>query len=125
LPSFLTRYRLLLVGAFDSYSLGANNIANVMGVFVPVSPFSDISFYGWFKQSSAQQLFLLGQLPLPSGFTYSKRVVATVGQGIFKLSPVAAFVVVSTHSVVLFLFAMTFLVPVIVFTLSTAIIIDI
>jgi PiT family inorganic phosphate transporter len=69
--------------------------------------------------------FLLGQLPLPSGFTYSKRVVATVGQGIFKLSPVAAFVVVSTHSVVLFLFAMTFLVPVIVFTLSTAIIIDI
>jgi PiT family inorganic phosphate transporter len=55
LPSSLTRYGLLLVGAFDSYRLGANNIANVMGVFVPVSPFSDISFYGWFKQSSAQQ----------------------------------------------------------------------
>jgi PiT family inorganic phosphate transporter len=38
-------------------------------------------------------------------FTYSKRVMATVGQGIFRLSPVAAFVVVSAHSVVLFLFA--------------------
>jgi PiT family inorganic phosphate transporter len=31
--------------------------------------------------------------------------MATVGEGIFKLSPVAAFVVVSAHSVVLFLFA--------------------
>jgi PiT family inorganic phosphate transporter len=31
--------------------------------------------------------------------------MATVGEGIFKLSPVAAFVVVSAHSVVLFIFA--------------------
>jgi len=102
----LTRYGLLLVGAFGSYSLGANNIANVMGVFVPVSPFSDISFYGWFKLSSAQQLFFIGAVAIAVGvFTYSKRVMATVGEGIFKLSPVAAFVVVSAHSVVLFLFA--------------------
>jgi PiT family inorganic phosphate transporter len=102
----LTRYGLLLVGAFGSYSLGANNIANVMGVFVPVSPFSDISFYGWFTLSSAQQLFFIGAVAIAVGvFTYSKRVMATVGEGIFKLSPVAAFVVVSAHSVVLFLFA--------------------
>ncbi len=102
----LTRYGLLLVGAFGSYSLGANNIANVMGVFVPISPFSDISFYGWFTLSSAQQLFFIGAVAIAVGvFTYSKRVMATVGEGIFKLSPVAAFVVVSAHSVVLFLFA--------------------
>ena len=101
-----TRYGLLLVGAFGSYSLGANNIANVMGVFVPVSPFSDISFYGLFKLSSAQQLFFIGAVAIAVGvFTYSKRVMVTVGQGIFKLSPVAAFAVVSAHSVVLFLFA--------------------
>jgi len=101
-----TRYGLLLVGAFGSYSLGANNIANVMGVFVPVSPFSDISFYGLFKLSSAQQLFFIGAVAIAVGvFTYSKRVMATVGEGIFKLSPVAAFAVVSAHSVVLFLFA--------------------
>jgi PiT family inorganic phosphate transporter len=102
----LTRYGLLLVGALGSFSLGANNIANVMGVFVPVSPFSDVSFYGWFKLSSAQQLFFIGAVAIAVGvFTYSKRVMATVGEGIFKLSPVAAFVVVSAHSVVLFLFA--------------------
>ncbi len=101
-----TRYGLLLVGAFGSYSLGANNIANVMGVFVPVSPFSDISFYGLFKLSSAQQLFFIGAVAIAVGvFTYSKRVMATVGEGIFRLSPVAAFAVVSAHSVVLFLFA--------------------
>jgi PiT family inorganic phosphate transporter len=102
----LIRYGLLLVGAFGSYSLGANNIANVMGVFVPVSPFSDISFYGWFKLSSAQQLFFIGAVAIALGvFTYSRRVMATVGESIFKLSPVAAFVVVFAHSVVLFLFA--------------------
>lgn len=102
----LTRYGLLVVGAFGSYSLGANNIANVMGVFVPVSPFSDISFYGWFTLSSAQQLFFMGAVAIAVGvFTYSKRVMATVGEGIFRLSPVAAFAVVSAHSVVLFLFA--------------------
>jgi len=102
----LIRYGLLLVGAFGSYSLGANNIANVMGVFVPVSPFSDISFCGWFTLSSAQQLFFIGAVAIAVGvFTYSRRVMATVGEGIFKLSPVAAFVVVSAHSVVLFLFS--------------------
>ncbi len=30
------------IGAFAAYSLGANNIANVVGVFVPVSPFKDL-----------------------------------------------------------------------------------
>ncbi len=102
----LTRYGLLVVGAFGSYSLGANNIANVMGVFVPLSPFSNISFFGWFNLSSAQQLFFIGAVAIAVGvFTYSKRVMTTVGEGIFKLSPVAAFVVVFAHSVVLFLFA--------------------
>ena len=38
-----TRLSLLFAGAFGAYSLGANNIANVMGVFVPISPFTDIN----------------------------------------------------------------------------------
>jgi PiT family inorganic phosphate transporter len=102
----LTRYGLLLVGAFGSYSLGANNIANVMGVFVPVSPFSDISVFGLFNLSSEQQLFFIGGLAIAVGvFTYSQKVMKTVGGGIMELSPVAAFAVVSAHSIVLFLFA--------------------
>ena len=102
----VTRFGLLLVGAFGSYSLGANNIANVMGVFVPVSPFSDISLFGLANFTSAQQLFLIGAIAIAVGvFTYSKRVMETVGEGIVSLSPVAAFAVVSAHSIVLFIFA--------------------
>jgi len=102
----MTRYGLIIIGAFGSYSLGANNIANVMGVFVPVSPFTDISFFGLFKLTATQQLFFIGGIAIAVGvLTYSRKVMATVGGGIMKLSPVSALVVVSAHSLVLFLFS--------------------
>ena len=101
-----TRNGLLLAGIFGSYALGANNIANVMGVFIPVAPLPDISVAGLFELSAAQQLFFLGGVAIAVGvFTYSKRVMATVGSGIMDLSPVAALVAVSSHSIVLFLFS--------------------
>lgn len=101
----MTRWSLLLAGIFGSYSLGANNIANVMGVFVPVAPLEAISFLG-FTFSSAQQLFLLGGIAIAVGvFTYSRHVMETVGRGIFDLTPVAACVVVWSHSLVLFIFS--------------------
>ncbi len=102
----LTRWGLLIVGAFGSYSLGANNIANVMGVFVNSSPFKDITIGNLIHFSSVQQLFLLGGLAIAVGvYTYSKKVMMTVGAGIFKLSPVSALVVVLASSTALFLFA--------------------
>ena len=102
----LIRYGLVIAGIFGAYSLGANNIANVMGVFVPVSPFHDISFMGIFSLTSAQQLFLIGGIAIAIGvITYSKRVMLTVGRGIMKISPVSALVTVWAHSIVLFLFA--------------------
>ena len=101
-----TRIALIFAGAFGAYSLGANNIANVMGVFVDVSPFTTVSIAGLFTLSSAQQLFLLGGIAIAVGvFTYSKRVMVTVGAGILPMTPVAAWVVVIAHSIVLFLFA--------------------
>ncbi|MAF95508.1 MAG: inorganic phosphate transporter [Rhodospirillaceae bacterium] len=101
-----TRFGLLLAGAFGAYSLGANNIANVMGVFVPASPFTDFDFAGLLTFSSTEQMFLLGAIAIGLGvMTYSKRVMMTVGSGIMPLSPVAAWVVVVSHSMVLFLFA--------------------
>ena len=101
-----TRLALLLAGAFGAYSLGANNIANVMGVFVNVSPFTDINIANLFVLTSIQQLFLLGGIAIAVGvFTYSKKVMFTVGNDLLKLSPVSAFVVVLSHSIVLFLFA--------------------
>jgi PiT family inorganic phosphate transporter len=101
-----TRAALILAGAFGAYSLGANNIANVMGVFVPSSPFNDLSIMGMADFSSTEQLFLLGGLAIAVGvITYSERVMMTVGGGMLPLSPVAAWVVVMAHSIVLFLFA--------------------
>lgn len=101
-----TRNGLILVGIFGSFSLGANNIANVVGVFIPVSPFRDLMLFGWLPISAAQQLFFIGGSAFSIGvFTYSRRVMETVGSGIFKLSPVMALVAVWAHSVVLFLFA--------------------
>ncbi len=103
---FWTRNGLIIVGAFGSYSLGANNIANVMGVFVPRSPFVEISIGDLFTISSAQQLFLLGGIAIAVGvFTYSKKVMLTVGNSIFKLSSITSFIVVLASSMVLFLFA--------------------
>ncbi len=104
---YLTRIGLLLAGIFGAYALGANNISTVMGVFVPISNFSDIHFFNLFTLSAAQQLFFLGGLAIAVGvFTYSKKVIMTVGGGgIMKLSPVAAFIVVVSHSLVLTIFS--------------------
>lgn len=103
-----TRWGLIFAGAFGSYSLGANNIGNVMGVFVSSSPFTDFHVGDLLTITSVQQLFLVGALAIGVGvFTYSKRVMMTVGSSLMPLNPVAAWVVVISHSIVLFLFSST------------------
>ncbi len=102
----LTRAGLMLAGITGSYALGANNIANVVGIFIPISPLADISLFGLFHLSAAQQLFLIGAAAIAVGtFTYGKRVMLTVGEGITEMSPVAALVAVLANALVLFLFA--------------------
>lgn len=101
------RTGLIIVGAFGAYSLGANNIANVMGVFVPAFNLQELDL-GIFSLSSAQQLFLIGGLAIAVGIiTYSKRVMETVGSNIIEISAEAALVVVLAHSLVLFIFSST------------------
>jgi len=101
-----TRIGLILAGVLGSYSLGANNIGNVMGVFISSSPFTDFTVGGALTFTSIQQLFLLGAVAIGVGvYTYSERVMMTVGRGILPLTPVGAFVSVISHSVVLVLFS--------------------
>ncbi len=100
-----TRIGLIMAGAFGAYSLGANNIANVVGVFIPAKPFPDLVFGTWVFNST-QQLFLMGGLAIALGvFTYSKGVMMTVGGNLGRLSSTSAFIAVMSHSIVLFLFA--------------------
>jgi len=101
----LTRTALVVAGAFGAYSLGANNIANVVGVFVPAHPFPDIRI-GNFVIDSARQLFFLGGLAIAVGvFTYSRGVMMTVGGTLGRLSAPKALVAVVAQAIVLFLFA--------------------
>ena len=55
-----TRGALVAAGAFGAFSLGQNDIANVMGVFVRVSPFPETTRFGPFGATSVEMLFLLG-----------------------------------------------------------------
>jgi PiT family inorganic phosphate transporter len=101
-----TRLGLIIVGAFGAYSLGANNIANVMGVFVPIAPFQDLIFNDIVILNGAQQLFLLGGIAIAVGaYTYSRKVMETVGGSLLKLSPVTALIVVLAQALVLFVFS--------------------
>jgi len=99
------RTGLIIVGAFGAYSLGANNIANVMGVFVPAFNLHPLDLK-LFTLSSQQQLFLLGSLAIAAGIiTYSRRVMEQVGNNIMELSSESALVVVLSQAMVLFIFS--------------------
>lgn len=101
----MLRTGLILAGAFGAYSLGANNIANVMGMFAGSAPAIELDF-GLFVLDSIQVLFLFGGLAISAGiFTYSQKVMQTVGRDLLALTPEAALVVVLTQALVLFMFS--------------------
>ncbi|MGS0679887.1 inorganic phosphate transporter [Shewanella sp. 125m-7] len=100
-----TRIGLIVAGAFGSYSLGANNIANVMGVFVLSTPIDPMDLFG-ISFSPSMQLFFIGSVAISIGvFTYSKKVMLTVGDNLIAMTPITAWVVVMAHSIVLFIFS--------------------
>ncbi len=102
----LIRFALIFFGAGGAYFLGANNIANAVGVFVPVSPFKDLAIGNLFTINGVQQLYLVGAASLVLGiYTFSRRVMGTVGKELFQLSPATALVALLAESTVLFLFS--------------------
>jgi len=98
IPSLTSRntlYRagILLAGCYGAYTLGANNVANVTGVYVGAALLS------------AEVASLVGGLSIAAGvLTYSRNVMVTVGKGIAPLGPFSAFVVVLTAAATLHLF---------------------
>ncbi|MFK5959432.1 MAG: inorganic phosphate transporter [Lutibacter sp.] len=101
------KYALLIIGGFGAYSLGANNVANVVGVFVPSVPTIELDF-GFFTLDGIQLLFLVGGISIAIGIvTYSKKVMMTVGNDLMNLSAESALIIVLAHSMVLFIFSST------------------
>jgi len=72
---------LLASGCYGAYALGANNVANVTGVYV------GSGMLGPFEAS------LIGSMAIASGvITYSKKVMYTVGKKIVELDNFSAFI---------------------------------
>jgi PiT family inorganic phosphate transporter len=100
----MLRVGFIVAGAAGAYSLGANNIANVVGVFVPSSPLQTVSF-GPLVLSPEQRLFLMGGVAIAIGAMFSRPVMMTVGRSLMPLNPVGGLVVVTAQALVLFIFS--------------------
>ena len=87
------RTALIFAGCYGAYSLGANNVANVTGVYVGaglLSPF---------------HAALLGSLSIAAGvLTYSRNVMETVGKKIVDLDGFSAFISTFSAAITVHLF---------------------
>ncbi len=93
----IIKYLLILVGCYASYALGANNVANVVGV-IP-QEFLNMSF-------SNSDLSLLAGLGIAFGvITYSKKIMLVVGEGILKIDGFGALVVIFSSALAMHVFA--------------------
>lgn len=82
------RWGLITAGAYGSYALGANNVANVTGPFVGEGMFT------------VPMGCLIGGLSICFGvLSYSRNVMMTVGRNIVKLSAFPALVVVISEAI--------------------------
>jgi len=89
----LIRLSLIVDGSYVSYSLGANNVANVTAVFVGAGHLSVFS------------AALIGGLSIGLGIlTFSKRVMETVGKKLVRLDPFSALVVLLAEAITVHIF---------------------
>ncbi len=90
----IVRIMLILSGAYGAYALGANNVANVTGVYYQagiLTPFSAA---------------LIGSISIALGaVTFSKNVMTTVGKSIIPLNAFCALVVVLSGAITVDVFA--------------------
>lgn len=90
----LLRWGLLISGAYGAYALGANNVANVTGVFAEAGVIT------------VRLATLVGGVSIAFGaMTYSKRVMLTVGGGLVKLDAFSAFIAVLSEAITVHIYA--------------------
>lgn len=83
----------LIIGAYGAYSLGANNVANITGVFADTI--------------GIQMASLIGGLAISFGvLTYSYKVMMTVGTQIIELDYFSAAIAVLGESITVWIYAL-------------------
>ena len=91
----LIRTLLVLSGIYGAYALGANNVANVTGVFYKAGMLNSF------------QTLLVGGLSIGFGaITYSKNVMITVGRKIIPLDAFSAFVSVLSSAITVHIYSL-------------------
>lgn len=86
---------LILAGLYGSYALGANNVANTVGMFSGLIP-----------GCSDRLLALIGGIAMALGvLTFSKRVMLNIGSGIMRMDAFTALVAVTSMSATVHVFA--------------------
>ena len=102
----IVRQGMIFTTALGGFAIGANNMADVVGVFVDSCMFDDIKIGDVYTLSGVQVLFLIGAIAVSSGvFTYSHKVINTVGKNVLKVSPAVGLIVILSQSLVLILFS--------------------
>ncbi len=89
-----TRCGLIGVGAFSGYALGANNVATISAPY--------------FVASGIEGIGITALICISVGigfFTADKKVIRTMGSGLFPLTPLEALIVVFSGALTLFLFS--------------------
>ncbi|MBP5699027.1 MAG: anion permease [Alphaproteobacteria bacterium] len=103
---WVVRVGMILTTALGGYALGANNMANVVGVFIDSCKFSSFKIGNFYTLSGIQVLFLLGGIAACTGvFTYSQKTIKNVGRNLLSLSPMVAWIVILSQSLVLIMFS--------------------
>jgi PiT family inorganic phosphate transporter len=84
----LIRLSMIAAGSYGAYALGANNVANVTGVFVGAG------------QLTVFSAALVGGLSIGLGIvSFSRRVMETVGRKLVRLDPFSALVVILAEAI--------------------------
>jgi PiT family inorganic phosphate transporter len=91
---YLLKWGLIVAGCYGAYALGANNVANVTGVYVQTGQLSEL------------QAALVGGGSIALGaLSFSRSVMVTVGKRLVKLDPFSAFIAVLSMALVVHFFA--------------------
>jgi PiT family inorganic phosphate transporter len=98
--SIVLKGGLLLSGCYGAYALGANNVANVTGVYLGTDIFSG---YG---DNAVLILAFIGALSIAAGvLSYGKEVMFTVGSRLVQLGAFSALIAVLSEAITVHFYA--------------------